>query len=345
MRPTSHHRGVRLRVGALLFAGLLVLSGCAEDPADAFSIDGTGSVEGLVFFDVAEDGLFDPASGDQALGGVGVAVQNRGTGATFAGGAATTDASGRFAVSGLPVGTHDLFVDTLSVPDGVSICRNPLQVTVYQNEPRFAEVRGRAGCLITIAEAKELAIGEFAIVRGIVTSFPGQIESSTTYIQDESAGAKVFSGSLEGQGLQVGDQIEIGGVVEEFSNDFNFESVVLRSVVANVGALSPQVTTTGAIAASGSDYTDPLQGALIKVEAAELLEAFTASGNEQNSTIDDGSGGTTIRVDDGVAPRGDLDTLLTAGLCYDIVGFGANFNGAGQIFPRSLADIVEVPCA
>jgi hypothetical protein len=31
-------------------------------------------------------------------------------------------------------------------------------------------------------------------------------------------------------------------------------------------------------------------------------------------------------------------------VCYDITGFGANFAGAGQIFPRSVADIVEVPC-
>lgn len=334
----------RLRSLGAAFLAVTLLGGCDDDIDPPITIDGTGAVEGLVFFDVSEDGIFDPAAGDQALGGVGVAVQERGTGQTFSGASTATDSDGRFRVASLPAGTHDLFIDTLSVPDEVSICQNPLQVTVTLNQTRFANVQGRPGCLISIAEAKEMDLGAFVIVKGIVTSFPGQIESSFTYIEDESAGTKIFSGTLEGQGIEVGDEIEVGGVAAVFSGDFNLESVSLRRLVEDVTTPVPMLVTTAEIAASGADFTDPIQGAFIRIERAELVGAFGTAGSSQNGTIDDGSGATVIRVDDGVAARGELNDIFTVGACYNINGFGANFQGTAQIFPRSLDDVEEVSC-
>lgn len=341
-----HMRGVSLWA-AMVFGlvATLTATACEDDLAPQFTVTGTGDVEGLVFYDAVEDGVFDPASGDVALAGVGIAIQDRGTGSTYSGGTATSGADGRFTVTGLPAGTHDLFIDTLSVPEGVSICQNPLHVTVNIDETGFSEIRGRAGCLISIAEAKESALGTFVIVRGIVTSSPNQIDPNYAYIQDETAGSRIYSGVLSGLGIEVGDQIEIGATTVVYQGDFEFEDVVFRGLVKDVGALTPVLTTTGAISTSGSDYTDPLQGALIRVEKAELTAAFGAGGaNSQNGTIDDGTGAITIRVNDGVAAPGDLNTLFTVGKCYDIAGFGATYAGAGQIFPRSLADIQEVPC-
>lgn len=326
----------------LLLAGL---AACEDDIAPQFAPTGTGAVEGLVFFDVVEDGVYDPAAGDVPVEGVRVAVQDRGTGETFSGGTATSGSDGRFLVASLPAGTHDLLVDTLSVPDGVTICQNPLQVNVYIDETQFSRIRGRAGCLITIAEAKEAPLGEFVIVRGIVTSSPNQIDPGFTYIQDGTAGARIFGATLDGLGIEVGDQLEIGATAAAFSNDFNFEGATFRALTKDVDTPTPQLTTTGAIATSGTSYTDPLQGAFIRVEKAEIVAAFGAGGaNSQNGQIDDGSGATIIRVNDGVAAPGDLNTIFTVGNCYNINGFGANFAGAGQIFPRSLADIEEVPC-
>lgn len=327
-------------------AGLLLSAAFAaacEDPAPPLELEGSGAVAGLAFFDADEDGVFDPSDGDAPVAGVGLAVQNRGTGDVFSGATATTGADGRFEITGLPLGTHDLLVDEATVPDGVSVCQNPIPFSVFLNETSSADVRGRPGCLITIAEAKELAIPSFVIVQGIVTSFPGQIESGWTYIQDQTAGTKLFGGVLQGLGIELGDRIEIGGDSELFSGDFDITNLTLREVTSDVGELSPTVTTTGAIAASGGAITDPVQGGFIRVEAAELTAPF-GTGNIQNALIDDGSGEVIIRIDDGVADRNTLNDLFTVGLCYDINGFGAIFSGAGQIFPRSLADIVEVPC-
>ncbi len=326
------------RAGAGALGGLFLVTALAaacEDPAPPLEIEGTGSVAGLVFFDANEDGVFDPSDGDTPVDGVGLEVRDRGTGDAFSGANGTTGADGRFEITGLPLGTHDLRVDEASVPEGVSICQNPIPVSVFLNETSFADVRGRPACLITIAEAKETPIPSFVIVQGIVTSFPGQIESGWTYIQDGSAGTKLFGGVLEGLGIELGDRIEIGGDSELFSGDFDITNLTLRQVTPDVGEL--------ATAASGGDITDPVQGGFIRVEAAELTAPF-GTGNIQNALIDDGSGAVIIRIDDGVANRNTLNDLFTVGLCYDINGFGAIFSGAGQIFPRSLADIVEVPC-
>jgi hypothetical protein len=336
-------RGWRLAATLAGLAAILVVAGC-DEIAPPITVDGTGNLEGLVFFDASEDGIFDPADGDSAIAGVAIAVQERGTGQTLPNGGAVSGADGRFTIDALPLGTHDMKIDTLTVPDGVSICQNPIRVSVFLNETTFERVNGRPGCLITILAAKDVPLGEFVIVRGVVTSAPGQIEASFAYVEDATAGLFVFAPALMGQGIEVGDQIEVGGTTAIFSGQFELTGVTLRELVPDFATPTPLVVTTADIAASGADPYDDLQNRFVRVENAELLEAFGASGNEQNSTIDDGSGSVTIRIDDGVADRAELDNLLSAGACYDINGFAANFNGSGQIFPRSLDDIVEVSC-
>ena len=177
--------GVAL-VGLLAFAA--VFAGACDDPDPLLELDGSGSVAGLVFFDADEDGVFDPSDGDAPVSGVSLAVRNRGTSDVFSGANDVTGADGRFEITGLPLGTHDLIIDEATVPGGISICQNPIPFSVFLDETANATVQGRPACLITIAEAKELAIPSFVIVQGIVTSSPGQIESGWTYIQDESAG-------------------------------------------------------------------------------------------------------------------------------------------------------------
>jgi hypothetical protein len=330
------------RLGALVLVGLTAM-GCGADVAPPFDTSSTGSVEGLVYFDASEDGIFDPSDGDSALVGVGIAVQDRGTGQTFASGGATTDADGRFVVGGIPVGTHDLQIDEASVPTGINICRNPLSVTVYKDETEYADVNGRPGCLITIAAAKDVNLGDFVIVRGIVTSKPNQIESNFSYIEDATAGLFIFG--LSDASINVGDQIEVGGTTSIFSGQFQVSNPTVRDVVPNVTTPVPMLVTTAEIAASGSDSFDDLQNRFVRVEKAELVSEFGfGGGNLQNGQIDDGSGVVTIRVDDGVADRNNLNNIYAVGKCYDINGFASNFNGGGQIFPRSQADMVEVSC-
>ena len=335
--------------GILALAALAVAA-CDPEPAPPFEVEGTGGVEGFLFFDADADGTFSALAGDYAVTGTDVVVLERGTQQAFSGARGTTDPNGRFVVTGLPAGTHDLFIDTLSVPAGVTFCQNPVNVTVYLGEVPKYDVAGRAGCVISIAEAKELdpAAGEFVTVNGIVTSYPGQVDGSFTWIEDETAGIQIFSSALEGQTppIEIGDRIEISGTLSEFGDQLQIGgTVTLNDYEADVLVPVPLSTTTAAIAASGPDPRDPLQGRLVSLTAVEIVEGFGSGNlNIQNAMVDDGSGQTIMRIDDGVANRDNLTTLYPAGTCYDVVGMVGSYNGDGQIFPRSASDIVEVDC-
>jgi DNA/RNA endonuclease YhcR with UshA esterase domain len=334
-----------LALASSISAGL-VLAGCADDPAGAFEVTGEGSLEAFLFLDSNRDGYFDPSDGDEPVSGVQVAVRDRGTTQNFA--TATSGADGRLTVTALPPGTHDLFMVEETVPDGVSFCQNPLPVSVYIDLRAYREVVGRGGCVISIAEAKvfDPNAGEFVTVQGIVISEPGQVDAGFTWIQDSSGGIQLFGSGTAGLGLEIGDRIEISGTLSQFGNQLQIASPVVNNIEKAVGAVVPELVTTAELAAAGPIPDDPLQGALVRLEAAELTVEFGGGGqNIQNGTIDDGSGAITIRIDDGVWDRNDLNNLMTVGKCYDIIGMGASFNGGGQIFPRDASEIVEVACA
>lgn len=338
-------RGAAATLVAVLVSGV-TLSACADDPEGAFEVTGEGSIEAFLFLDANRDGRFDPSDGDEPVPDVQVAVRDRGTAQNFA--TATSGTDGRLTVSALPPGTHDLFMVEESVPEGVSFCQNPLPVSVYIDLRAYREVIGRNGCVITMAEAKLLDpnAGEFVTVQGVITSEPGQVDAGFTWIQDSSGGIQLFGSGTAGLGLELGDRIEISGTLSQFGNQLQIASPVVNNIEKAVGAVVPLLTTTAAVAAAGPIPDDPLQGALIRLERAQLTVAFGDGGqNIQNGTIDDGSGAITIRVDDGVWDRNDLNNFMTVGQCYDIIGLGASFNGGGQIFPRDATEIVEVACA
>ena len=282
---------------ALGYALLLGTAACSDEPPPVFEVPGTGNVEGLLFLDANDDGLFDPSAGDTPLQGIRVVARNRGSQEALANGTATTGANGRFTLTGLPPGTHDIFFDDETIPDGVSICRNPIPASVYIDETEFENVAARPACLITILEAKQLAFGEFVLVRGIVTSHPGQIRGSYTYIEDEETGIRIFDPALEGRGIQIGDLIEIGGILDHNGFDLQLESVVLREHIEDVENPVAQPFTTGGIGAAAANPKAPEGGRLVRVTKAKLTRGFTTGGN-RNGLIDDGSGR------DGTAHRG-----------------------------------------
>lgn len=342
----------RRLVPLAMAAAVLPIAACDADVAPVYEVPGTGSLEGLVFFDADRNGLFDPSAGDSVLPGVRVQVRKRGTTETLAGGTATAGANGRFLIASIVPGTHDLVVDTLSAP-GVRFCVNPLPIDVFIGERQFQSLSGRIACIVSI-EAAEQLVNQVVVIQGIVTSAPGQIRSSYTYLQDETGGVRIFSSALEGKGIAIGDLVEVTGTMLEFSRDMQLgNTVTLGTVQKNVRQPTPAIITTGALAEAGTDPLSPELGILVTIRKAQFATAFGAGGiNGRNAWIDDGSGRTQIRFETGTFPAAstaEAQAQLTArypvGKCYDITGVTGAFNGDGQIFPRTLADIVEVPCS
>jgi hypothetical protein len=108
----QNHRRQRFMGAVLVAAAALGLAACESEVAPPFELEGTGALEGRLFFDAGADGVYDPLAGDEPLAGVQVRVRERGTSTWSPGGQATTGADGRFRIENLPLGTHDVFIDT-----------------------------------------------------------------------------------------------------------------------------------------------------------------------------------------------------------------------------------------
>lgn len=351
---TNYRKGTMrkriLRAGsAAALITVMGLAACDEPNSPQFNIEGEGQLEGRLFLDEDQDGRYDPAAGDEPLADVRLLLLDRGTDDVLAG-PVTTDAQGRFSFAAVSPGTHDLFVlgdQNESLPFDAVVCRNPLPVSIFRSEPRNVEVAAREACLIAIAEARAAGVGEFVNIKGVVTSHPGQIDNNWTYIQDETAGIQFFSSALNDAGLEIGDRIDVSGVLSEYNSTLQLGSVELNEVEKGVGAPDPQATTTSEIAAEGTDMSGVFQGRLVVVSGAQLQTGFT-SGGSRNATIDDGSGPAIVRVGSGVSSENG-DAILTnlgleVGSCYDITGMVGAFGSDGQLFPRSAGDFEEVPC-
>jgi DNA/RNA endonuclease YhcR with UshA esterase domain len=340
---------------ALPVALALAVAACDGDLAPQYEPQGSGSVEGFVFFDADRNGVFDPSAGDYVLPNVRVNVLERGTNQTIANGNGQTGADGRFVIDNLRPGTHHLRVDTASLPTGVRICQNPVPVSVYIGERQFRNIGGRAACIISIAAAEQTR-NQLVVISGIVTAAPPQLRSGSdyTYIQDETGGIRIFGATMAGRGIEIGDRVEVSGVVSVFSGDLQLGgALTVGAIQKNVFQIVPANTTTGALAAAGQDPEHPLLGTLVRIPNARLEATFgggTPAPNGRNAWINSGDGRAQVRFETGVMPgsTADAQTALnarfTVGKCYDITGVTGAFTGDGQIFPRTLDDIREVPC-
>ena len=344
MSPTwgfaSVQRG-KVLTRAMTTLALLAVWGCGdEDPAPPFAPTGSGEIQGLVFFDADNDAAFTPVGGDTTLQGVGIAVLERASTDTIAVG--VTDANGRFSLTGIPVGTHHVIVDDDAVAGSLVFCVNPRTASVYTNELAFLSFSAKLGCVVRIDEAEAEAEGTAITVAGIVTAAQGTYRSDNAYIQDRTGGIQVF-GIPSSLGLQLGDSIEVSGTLGNFGTELQINSPrVAPNFTSGAQVPAAQVRTTGSLAAAASDPRDPVFGTLVTVRRV-TVGAFTSGGN-RNANIDDGSGITQVRLD-GNALSAIPTSTFQSGRCYDITGPVGIFNGGAQLKPRSLADVVEVPCS
>jgi DNA/RNA endonuclease YhcR with UshA esterase domain len=287
------------------------------------------------------------------LRNVRVSLLERGTTSTLANGTATTGADGRFVMTNIVPGTHHLRVDTASA-SGIRFCQNPVPVTVYIDERQFRNLGGRAACIISIAAAEQTRSTP-VVVQGIVTAAPNQLRSGGdyTYIQDETGGIRVFSTALSGRGIEVGDRVEVSGNVTVFSGDLQLGApITVGAIQKNAFQIVPQAITTGQLRTAGANPEHPLLGTLVVIRRARIETAFGGDGiNGRNVWVDSGDGRAQVRFETGAwvaASTAEAQAQLTArfpvGRCYDITGVTGAFSGDGQIFPRSAADMMEVPC-
>lgn len=325
----------RRSTAALVLAAGLLTQACVDDPTPPTSLEATGRVAGIVFFDRDNNGAFTPAGGDSVMPDVNIEVRARGT--TTALVSLTSDLEGRFS-SSVPVGTHDIAVldDAAIVAAGLVWCG--ARPSVYANEQAFVPTGMKFGCVIRIEDAKQEALATTVTIAGIVTAQPGRFRNDNLYMQDPSGGIQVF-GVPSALGLVEGDSVEVTGELGAFNGQLQIVAPRFAANVTSGVALPDPVELTTAQAATQTTGLSANIGRLVQVRGV-TVGAF-ASGN---ASMDDGSGASLLRLDNNANANIGTATFV-AGRCYDITGILGFFNGASQLQPRTLSDVTEVSCS
>lgn len=323
-----------------LALGLAFFAACAEDPAPPFEVEGTGRLTGRLFFDADNNALFTPLGGDTLLTNVRVEIRERGSSVILD--STRTDAAGTFEFEGVAAGTHDVFlVQDTAITKSLVFCANPVRASVYRDETAFISGPAKRGCVVRINVAEASALTTAITVAGIVTARQGTYRNDNIYIQDPTGGMQVFG--LPALNLQLGDSIEVSGVLGQFGGELQVNNpVVAPNRKTGVPVPAPLERTTGSIAAAvtaGGARTADV-GRLLVVRDARV---GTFPSNSVNASLDDGSGAIQIRLDNNVA--GVIPTTrFDPAKCYDIIGILGFFNGTPQLKPRMASDVTEVPC-
>jgi hypothetical protein len=328
---------MRRRHSLLAAAVLLAVAACSDDQAPPFQVQGSGDIAGQIFFDADNNGRYTPLGGDTVLASLPVILRARSDTTTL--GTATTDAAGRFSFTGIAPGTHELVVESAAA-GGLVFCSLPANTSVYIGEQTFVGIPAKRGCVVRIEEAKDAGTSQSVTIAGVVTAGQGTFAGNVAYVQDPTGGIMLFG--LPSTNLQLGDSIEVTGILTLFNGELELTSPVVapnRKTGAEVPAplvrTVKQITDAGNAAGQGPDV-----GLLITVRKV-TVGVFNMGGNN-NANMTDATGTIIIRTD-GNAANAIPKATFVAGRCYDITGILGYFN-AFQLKPRTVQDVQEVPC-
>jgi hypothetical protein len=179
-------RTLPLRFSAVL---LLAVAGACSDGSDhIIDIDATGEVMVVLYRDDNLNAAFN-SNVDQILEGVNIDLRVSGALNTRRGG--VTDTAGRRAFN-VPVGRYVVVVEDTVLSDSLEVSAGSAPFSVTAGDSVVVPV-ALSYHEISIGEARVLALGQTAWVRGIVMNSPSVFGDSTVHLVDDSAAIRVTS--------------------------------------------------------------------------------------------------------------------------------------------------------
>lgn len=298
-----------------------------------------GRVTGLVFRDLNGNGTFDPGT-DVTAPGLAVRL-TRDSAGTQVVGATTVDAAATYAFETLTPGTYFVqFAAPAGFTFGPAGTSRRVVVAATQGTTLNATY---ATATSPIATVRTLAQGTTAVVSGILTSRPGQMNTGTSaevWVQDETGGIATFGGpTADSTRLLIGTRVEVTGVLGANAGQLQLGSIAAPPTYLVLG----QTTPVAAVAQTGAQVNArTLEGRLVSLAGFRVTTigggtgaAFTVTG-----TTPDGQ---TVQVRVGSNLAGITRATFAVGSTYTVTGPLSQFNGTAQIKPRTPADIVLTP--
>lgn len=251
----------------------------------------------------------------------------------------TTDDAGMYDFGERAVGEYRIIVRE---PAGtVVLGANPREVSVEPGAATFHPIEmigDPTGVVITIAAARDSAVGDTVKVRGVVTAGQGTYRDDAVYVQDATSGIFVF-GIDAGLGLAPGDSVQVLGVRTNSREEATLSAVSVVELGTGV-VPSPATITTAQL--NAGDF----QGQLATLSAT--VDSITAGAGGFEVWVHDASGNAVVFVDD---DTGIEQSAFVVNDPYTITGVLGTYDadddnvielGDYRLMPRETSDVAEL---
>ncbi|MBL8998675.1 MAG: hypothetical protein KJZ74_04700 [Gemmatimonadales bacterium] len=335
--PLRHHVGRVSTIGGAALAVLAVLAaaGCDNIGADrSIGVQATGIVRGFVYFDANGSRSFDAA--DVPFLGARIRILSPVSRDTIY--RATTLPNGTFRLTGVPVGTYAVVLDSASAGDTARV--------VSVDFTTFAVVPGDS-VVVTGAisypeyfarDVRTLPLGTRVFVSGVALHARGTFSDTILHVAD-STGA-IRAGRLRATDAAAGDSIRLRGTVATRLGQRSVEDAAVFIVGSAFIPTARTITTASAATAAAGT----LDAALVRVANATVSDTSTVAGN-LTMTVSDGSGALTVvldRASDASFRSPFPPGLYVAPNRFDIVGvLVPTGTGGWRLRPRSFLDLTR----
>ncbi len=286
-----------------------------------------GNITGLIYRDVDDSGSFDPAV-DEAGEGFLVELFPGEEPVGEATAQMTTGADGTYTFDFLRPGSWTVQVTPPAplelVGDGVRT------LTVSAGATASADFLFEGDLLLSIAEARQLAVGSRVTVEGVVTAAQNTWNPREAFVQDETGGILVFVRAGQSPALQIGDRVQVSGELGAFNGNIQITENPDIEFLGVMAPPEPRLITGEEMLAR------TFEGELVVLPGftVDSLDVQNFDNHDVFGVTNDGSQ-VRIRVD---SRSGVASTDWTVGATYQVTGLLRVFNGVPQLFPRSTDD-------
>ena len=261
-----------------------------------------------------------------------------------------------------------LFTNIIFTNDSVIISISDVTTPVFTGKYKFSFQSGTNtvladvsplpiltvyGAPIPIAQAKvndqngiALRAGDLVTLRGIVTV--ANEFGSPSYIQDNSGGISIFGSSFSGA-VQLGDEVEVSGIITQFNGLNQLEQPTIHATVSSGNSVEPLLVTPAQLSGDGLSGVENFEGLLVRVNGVIVTELngtsvsnwayrnYLLTGSNPSDTVQ-------LRIDNNT----QLIGMPAPAGRFDVVGVLSQFKpnlpfiGGYQLMPRLPQDIISV---
>jgi hypothetical protein len=264
-------------IAATLSLASIMLAGCLGTGEDrVLGIDATGTVDGLVYFDI--DGSRTLDGSDLPLAGIAVRLVVSGTRDTVARASSASD--GLFRMRGVPVGSYQVAADTASLGDSVQVVKtDPAEIVVTPDDSVTVTI-GVSFPIVSVAEARELPRGGKVFVEGIALNDRDAFGDASVHLAGESAAIRVTRVRLSI--IFPGDSVRFLGTLSTENGQPTLDDAT--PFLLALAETPPAEHLTVAVAATADGGT--LDAALVRVEGVTVSDTTTVARDFLLTVID-----------------------------------------------------------